>query len=165
MKATLVLGLGNTLLGDEGVGVHVAQRLRAGYCFPQTTQVMDGGTLGLDLLPYVEDADRLVVIDAIQMDVEPGTVIRLEGEEVPAFLSLKVSPHQMGLPDILAAAKLRGRSPGELVLWGVQPGVIDTSLELSPVVASQVDALVEGVLADLAGWGVKPTRRDEYGTE
>ena len=165
MKATLVLGLGNTLLGDEGIGVHAVQRLRARYCFPQATQVLDGGTLGLDLLPYVEDADRLVVIDAVQMDAEPGTVVRLEGEEVPAFLSVKVSPHQMGLPDILAAAKLRGRYPGDIVLWGVQPGVIDTTLELSAPVASKVDALVEGVLADLAGWGVKPTRRDEHGKE
>jgi hydrogenase maturation protease len=165
VKATLVLGLGNTLLGDEGIGVHAVQRLRARYCFPETTQVLDGGTLGLDLLPYVEDADCLVVIDAVQMDAEPGTVVRLEGEEVPAFLSVKVSPHQMGLPDILAAAKLRGRYPSDIVLWGVQPGVIDTTLELSAPVASQVDALVEGVLADLAGWGVKPTRRDEHGKE
>jgi hydrogenase maturation protease len=165
MKATLVLGLGNTLLGDEGIGVHVVQRLRSRYCFPETAQVLDGGTLGLDLLPYVEDADCLIVIDAVQMDTEPGTIVRLEGEEVPAFLSVKVSPHQMGLPDILAAAKLRGRYPGDIVLWGVQPGVIDTTLELSASVASQVDALVQGVLADLAGWGVKPTRRDEHGKE
>jgi hydrogenase maturation protease len=113
----------------------------------------------------VEDADCLIVIDAVQMDTEPGTIVRLEGEEVPAFLSVKVSPHQMGLPDILAAAKLRGRYPGDIVLWGVQPGVIDTTLELSASVASQVDALVQGVLADLAGWGVKPTRRDEHGKE
>jgi hydrogenase maturation protease len=163
VKTTLILGLGNILLGDEGVGVRVVERLLDLYHFPQGTQVMDGGTLALDLLPYVEDADRLVVLDAVEMGAEPGTVVRITDEEVPTFLSVKVSPHQMGLSDILTAARLRGLSPGELVLWGVQPEVIDTTLELSPPVAAQVDALVDGVLADLSQWGIEPTRRGERG--
>lgn len=163
MKTTLILGLGNILLGDEGVGVRVVERLSTLYQFPEGTQVLDGGTLALDLLPYVEDADRLVVIDAVDMRAESGTVVRITDDEVPVFLSVKVSPHQMGLADILSAARLRGLSPGELVLWGVQPGVIDTTLDLSPSVAAQVDVLVDGVLADLSRWGIEPVRRGEHG--
>ena len=147
---TLVLGLGNILLGDEGVGAQVAQRLQALYRFPEGTRVVDGGTLALDLLPDVEDTDRLVVIDAVDMGGAPGEVVRIVDDEVPAFLSMKVSPHQMGLADILSAARLRGRLPERLVLWGVQPGVIDTTLELSPPVAGRIDALMDGVLADLS---------------
>lgn len=159
MKKTLVLGLGNILLGDEGVGVRVVERLEALYDFPDGTQVLDGGTLALDLLPYVEDTDRLVVIDAADMGAEPGTVVRIVDEEVPTFLSIKVSPHQMGLADILSATRLRDLYPEELVLWGVQPGEIEATLELSAPVAAQVEALADGVLADLSRWGVEPTRR------
>jgi hydrogenase maturation protease len=161
-KTTLVLGLGNILLADEGVGARVAQRLEALYGFPEGTQVLEGGTLALDLLPYVEDTDRLLVIDAVDMGAEAGKVVRIVDDEVPVFLALKVSPHQMGLADILSAARLRGKSPAELVLWGVQPGRIDASLELSPPVAAQVDVLVEGVLADLGRWGIEPTGRLDH---
>ncbi len=115
--------------------------------------MIDGGTLGLDLLAYVENAQRLVVVDALELRAEPGTVTRLEGEQVPAFFAHKVSVHQMGLVDLLGAAKLTGHTPEELVLWGVQPATLAPGLELSPLVQAQVDALVENVLAELARWG------------
>jgi len=156
-----VLGLGNILLRDEGVGVRVIERLQALYDFPPEVQVLDGGTMALDLLPYVEDSARLLVIDALEMGAAPGTIARLEGNEVPAFLSIKISPHQMGLADILAAARLRDLHPKELVLWGVQPGTLDAGLALSAPVAAQVDALVEKALAELQRWGIQPTRRAE----
>lgn len=159
---TLVLGLGNILLGDDGVGVRAVERLQALYDLPEDLRVLDGGTLGLDLLPYVEDADRLLLIDAVQAGQEPGTPLRLEGEEVPAFLAVKLSPHQMALPDLLAAARLRGRYPSEVVLWGVQPGPMTTTLDLSPPVAAQVDALVDRLLADLGRWGFELTRRLDH---
>jgi hydrogenase maturation protease len=158
---TLVLGLGNILLGDEGVGVRAVERLLSLYDFPPGTRVLDGGTLGLDLLPYVEDTDRLLLIDAVQAGLEPGSLVRLEGEKVPAFLAVKVSPHQMGLPDLLAAARLQDRYPEKVVLWGVQPGEMRTSLDLSPPVAARMDALLDRVLAELHRWGIEPTRRPE----
>jgi len=157
---TLILGLGNILLSDEGVGVHVVHLLRERYQFPQV-EVLDGGTLALDLLPYVEDTDRLLIVDAVQMDAPPGTVARLAGEEVPAVLNLKYSPHQMGVSDLLAAARLLGRYPAELVLWGIQPASLDVGLELSPAVAAQVETVVQNVLAELQRWGIQPTRRGE----
>ncbi|MCJ7618787.1 MAG: hydrogenase maturation protease, partial [Anaerolineae bacterium] len=88
-----------------------------------------------------------------------GTVVRLESEEVPAFLGVKISPHQIGLADLLAAARLRGRCPRELVLVGVQPGVIDVGLELSPQVAAKVAALVEAALSQLSQWGIEWTMK------
>lgn len=151
---TVVLGVGNLLLSDEGFGVHVIQRLQARYHLPAEVQVVDGGTLGLDLLYYLDGASRLVIIDAVEADEEPGTVVRLEGEEVPSFLSIKMSPHQVGVTDMLFAAKLRDLYPQTLVLWGVQPQSLDLSLELSPPVAAQLDLVVEQVVADLLRWGV-----------
>ena len=159
VKKTLVLGLGNVLLSDEGVGVRVVERLLEGHGFPPEVQVLDGGTLGLDLLPYVEGTDRLLVVDALELGAKPGTLARLEGDQVPAFFSPKVSVHQMGLVDLLAAARLAGYELEKLVLWGAQPGKMDVGLELSPAVSAQVEPLVEKVLAELKAWGIQTTRK------
>lgn len=161
MAETLVLGLGNILLGDEGVGVRVIERLLARYDFPEGVRVMDGGTLGLDLLPYLEGASRLLVVDAVQARKPPGTLVRLVGNEVPVFLDVsKVSPHQEGLQDLLAVATLKGYLPEEVVFWGAQIGSLGVGLALSPAVAAQVDALGEKVLGELARWGIEPWGKD-----
>jgi hydrogenase maturation protease len=160
---TLVLGLGNILLGDEGVGVRAVERLLERYDFPvgEEVRVMDGGTLGLDLLPYVEDASRLLVLDAVRAGEPPGTLVRLTDREVPVYLdAAMVSPHQQGLHDLLAVAALRGHLPGEVVFWGVQIENLGVGLELSPAVAAQVDVLVDKALGELARWGIVPVRRD-----
>ena len=165
MPQTLVLGLGNILLGDEGVGIRVVERLQQLYHLPDEVQVLDGGTLGLELLPFVEDAERLLVVDALELGAEPGTVARLEGHEVPAFLGVKVSPHQVGLADLMAVTRLRGHFPERLVLWGVQPAVLAVGVELSPTVAAQVDLLVEKTVAELTEWDVQVTRKLELKKE
>lgn len=152
--STLVLGIGNLVMADDGVGVRVVQRLQRDYRFPPGVTVMDGGTLGLDILPWLEGVEQLLMVDAIETGWEPGTVVRLVGEELPVALKTKLSPHQMGLQDLLAVAELQGFSPREMVLWGVQPAVLELGMELSPPVAAQLDTLVDRVLAELAGWGV-----------
>lgn len=153
---TLVLGLGNILLGDEGVGVRVIECLRERYTFGEEVLVMDGGTLGLDLLPYLEGASRLLVVDAVQARKRPGTLLRLEGREVPAFLDAsKVSAHQEGLEDLLAVAALKGYLPDEVVLWGTQIESLGVGLELSPAVSAQVDTLARNVIKELSRWGLK----------
>jgi len=160
MAETLVLGLGNILLSDEGVGVRVVERLLEQYDFPEGVRVMDGGTLGLDLLPYVEDASRLLVVDAVQARKPPGTLVRMVGDEVPIFLDAsKVSPHQEGLQDLLAVAVLKDYLPDEVVFWGAQIESLGVGLELSSAVAAQVDALAGKVLEELARWGVDPQRK------
>lgn len=156
---TLILGVGNLLLSDEGVGLRVVEKLAASYELPEGVQTLDGGTLGLDLLYYLEGVENLLIIDAVEMGKEPGTLLRLEGDEVPAFLSVKISPHQIGIPDMLFAAKLKDLYPRNVVLWGVQPGTLDVGLELSPPVAAQVDALVEKAVEELARWGEQLTPR------
>ena len=160
MAETLVLGLGNILLGDEGLGVRVVERLLEQYEFPEGVRVMDGGTLGLDLLPYVEEASRLLVIDAVQAGKPPGTLVRMEGNEVPVFLDAsKVSPHQEGLQDLLAVAMLKGYLPEEVVFLGAQIESLGVGLELSETVAPQVDGLGGRVLEELARWGVETKRK------
>jgi len=150
---TLVLGVGNLLMSDEGVGVHVIQRLVAEYELPEKVQVLDGGTLGMDLLYYLEGVENLLLIDAVEARQEPGTLIRLEDDQVPAFLSLKISPHQLGVPDMLAAAKLKDAYPQRIVLWGVQPKLLGIGLDLSPKVESLVDIIIEHILDQLQAWG------------
>jgi len=160
MSETLVLGLGNILLRDEGVGVRVVERLLEQYDFPEGVRVMDGGTLGLDLLPFLEEASRLLVIDAVQARKPPGTLVRLVGDEIPIFLDAsKVSPHQEGLQDLLAVAVLKGYLPDEVVFWGAQITSLGVGLDLSEAVAEQVDALAEKVLAELAQWGIDAQRK------
>jgi hydrogenase maturation protease len=150
---TLILGVGNLLMSDEGVGVHVIQRLVAAYQLPEEVQILDGGTLGMDLLYYLEGVENLLLIDAVEAHKEPGALIRLEGDDVPAFLSIKISPHQLGVPDMLAAAKLKGIYPPRIVLWGVQPERLELGLDLSPKVESKVDTIIENILVQLQAWG------------
>ncbi|MGD1993408.1 MAG: HyaD/HybD family hydrogenase maturation endopeptidase [Anaerolineae bacterium] len=157
---TLILGVGNLLVSDEGVGLRILERLAATYELPEEVQTLDGGTLGLDLLYYLEGVKNLLIFDAVEMGKQPGALIRLEGDEVPSFLSVKISPHQIGIPDMLFAAKLRDLYPQELVLWGVQPGVLEMGLKLSPPVAAQVEVVVEKAVEELTRWGVPPTPRD-----
>lgn len=154
---TLVLGVGNLIVSDEAVGIHVIQQLDQRYHLPEDVQILDGGTLGMDLLYHLEGIQNLLMVDAVEMEKEPGTLLRLEGEEVPSFLSLKMSPHQIGVPDMLFAAKLKGIDPPNIVLWGIQPAVLEIGLDLSPAVAAQVDTLTENLVQELIHWGHSTT--------
>jgi hydrogenase maturation protease len=152
----LVLGIGNVLMNDDAAGVRVVQALADKYVFPENVTLLDGGTLGLDLLPYLEEIDRLLVIDAVETGSATGTVVRLTGDDIPLALATKVSPHQMGLKDLLLVADLQGNSPAEMVLWGVQPGSIEMDIELSPEVAAALTVLQDRVIEELAAWGIRP---------
>lgn len=111
MPKTLILGVGNYLLSDDGLSVHVLERLVQTERLPEEIEVVDGGTCGLDLLQFLEGITNLIIVDAVNAGKEPGTIIRLSGEQVPAYLSMKISPHDIGLPDLLATAKLRDLYP------------------------------------------------------
>jgi hydrogenase maturation protease len=153
--AILVLGIGNLVMSDDGVGVRVVQELQKRYLFPPHVEIMDGGTLGLDLLPKLEGIGRLLVVDAVETGGEPGTLVRLSGEELPIALQTKVSPHQMGLKDLLAVAELMGHSPREMVLVGIQPASIEMGDELSPKVAEQLEKMIANVLSELNKWDIE----------
>jgi hydrogenase maturation protease len=150
-----VFGIGNILLSDDGVGVHVINRLKNKYDFPQGVELIDGGTKGLDLLPLFENRDRVLIVDAANFKKEPGTIDTIEGEKIPAFLSSKLSVHQIGLPDMLFAAKLMEIMPPEMCLVGIQPKSMETSAELSDEVKSRFEELVFRVLEQLDEWGIK----------
>jgi len=156
-----VFGIGNLLLSDDGVGVHVLHRLIKEYEFPDHVEFIDGGTKGLDLLPLFENRDKVLIIDAANFKKEPGTIDIVEGDKIPAFLSTKLSVHQIGLPDTLFAAKLMEITPPEMCLIGIQPKSMDTATELSEVVSSQMDSLIEKVLQKLEAWGVEAVPKSD----
>ena len=161
--STLVLGIGNLVMSDDGIGVRVIQQLSASFRFPDGVALLDGGTLGLDLLPRLEGVERLLVVDAVDIGKTPGTLARLSGDDVPIVLETKVSPHQMGLKDLLAVAMLQGFAPLEMVLWGVQPEKIEMGVDLSTAVAGALDALVKNVLLELDSWGIRADARPGAG--
>jgi hydrogenase maturation protease len=156
----LVLGIGNLVMSDDGVGVRVVQLLQREYRLAENVEILDGGTLGLDLLPKLEGIEHLIVVDAVETGQKPGTCVRLAGEELPIALETKVSAHQMGLRDLLSVARLLGHSPGEMVLIGVQPGGIEMGTELTPEVEAVLQVLVDNVLDELKRIGVVCTRRE-----
>jgi hydrogenase maturation protease len=151
---TLVLGLGNMLMADDGIGLAALARLQDGWFIPPQVDLVDGGTWGMNLLPLIESADRLLVLDAIDSGAAPGTCAELRDGDVPRFLAQKLSPHQIDLREVLALAQLRGTLPGELVAIGVQPGRIEMSTDLSPEVSAHLDEMVKLAGAVLQEWGV-----------
>lgn len=157
----LLLGLGNILLGDEGLGIQALERLQERYCLPDTIQVLDGGVLGLELLAYAEGMTKWLIIDAVQTGQVPGTIVRLAGAEVPAAFALKLSMHQVGFQEVLALCRVRGTMPSDLVVWGLEPEVLAPGVRLSETVAAHLEKLVERVVTELEDWGMKIDSKKE----
>lgn len=158
----LVLGLGNVLCGDDGLGVAAVHRLQRCYAEPEGALVLDGGTLGLSLLPYLEDAEAAILVDAIRAEGPPGSFVRLEGDEVAPAVAARLSCHQIGVADLLEAARWRGRSPWRLVLLGLVPETLALGVALSPGVAAALPGLVERVAAEASRLGLSfSTRGDD----
>lgn len=161
MAATslLVLGLGNVLCGDDGLGVEAVRRLLEEYEPPDGVQVLDGGTLGLALLGWVAEAEALLLVDAIRDDQPPGTLVRLDQREVAPAVRERLSPHQVGVADLFDGLELLGRAPDRVVLWGAVPARLELCTELSPAVSAALPALVEAVAAEAARLGHELRRR------
>jgi hydrogenase maturation protease len=149
----LILGIGNVLLTDEGIGVRALKELERKFTFPANVELLDGGTAGIELLRHIRNRDYLIIIDAMKCDQEPGTVVRVEGDDVPAAFRTRISPHQLGLSDLLAAAMLTDELPKNLVLFGVEPESIDIGLDLTETVEANVDKLVGAVADELRSIG------------
>lgn len=127
----LVLGVGNVLLTDEGIGVRVVESLYDNYQFPANVEVIDGGTAGMELLEIIADRDHVILIDAVNTGAAAGTVVTLEGDEVPALFRNRISPHQLGISDLLGVMSLTGELPKEFTLFGAVPFSMDTGVVLS----------------------------------
>ncbi len=154
-KRILVLGIGNILWADEGFGVRCVEALNAGWEFPPQVELMDGGTQGLYLLPYVQEADCLLVFDAVDYGDVPGDLREVVGDQVPRFMGAKkMSLHQTGFQEVLMAAELTGKLPAELVLIGVQPEELeDYGGSLRDVVKAQMVPALNKALDWLERWG------------
>jgi hydrogenase maturation protease len=157
----LVLGIGNILWADEGFGVRCVEALAESYELPPTVRVMDGGTQGLYLLPYVQGAKRLIVFDAIDYGLEPGTMKRVENEEVPRFMGAKkMSLHQTGFQEVIAAAEFTGQCPTEMLLIGIQPVELeDYGGSLRPQIKAKVPDALAIAVERLQQWGISVTPR------
>lgn len=157
--AVLVLGLGNPLLGDEGVGPRALWRLSNDYRFPPTVELLDGGTAGLSLAPRVSASTHTIVLDAVRSGKPAGTVVQLNGAELPRRFFSSLSPHQVGFRDILSASRLlEGSKPQAIVLIGVEPLRVRLSTELSRPVEKALPDVVAAVISQLEAWGVEAKR-------
>jgi hydrogenase maturation protease len=160
---TLILGIGNVLWADEGFGIRTIETLHRRYTFPDSVRVMDGGTQGIFLLPWVRNARRLLIFDAVDFGLEPATLKVIRDDDVPRFMGAKkVSMHQTGFQEVLASADLAGDLPPQMVLIGVQPELLDDyggSLRAS--VKATIDPAIECGLKILDEWNVKWQRRDD----
>lgn len=154
----LLLGIGNVLWADEGFGVRAVEELARRYRFPDAVRLLDGGTQGIYLVDQVRAADVLVVFDAVDYGLPPGTLKRVEGDEVPRFLGAKkMSLHQTGFQEVLALAALLGDFPRRLLLIGVQPAELeDYGGSLRPEVKACIGPAIDLALAYLAELGIRP---------
>ena len=150
---TVVLGVGSPLMGDDGLGVEVVEMLRERWAHDPDLVFLDGGTWGMRVLPYIEGARRLLLLDVIRDDQAPGTVIRLEKDELPRHLRQKLSPHQIDLGEVLALAELRGTFPPQAVALGIEPDHVELHDGLSEKVRTALPLLIEAARRQLAEWG------------
>ena len=151
--ATLVLGLGNVLCCDDGVGIFALEALRRRYAWPDDVALVDGGTLGLALLPMLESARSVWILDAVMADAPPGSLVALEGESVEPALRDRLSPHQIGVADLLDALHWRDSWPERLRVLGLVPESLELRIGLSPDVAAGLERLVEAAAVELVGAG------------
>jgi len=148
----VVLGIGNILNSDEGVGVHAVRRMQADAPPMQGIEVLDGGTLGLSLLPWVEAATHLLVLDAVDAKASPGDVVELSREQIPLFTGLKLSQHQVTFQEVLCMALVRGKLPDHIHLVGIQPRSMAIGIDLSPVVLLALPQMIDRAWSIIRRW-------------
>jgi len=148
--AVTVLGAGNPIMGDDGVGLELLSLVQARFSDPRVEYV-DGGTAGMELLPVLQSARRLLILDAVSGRT-PGDVVELPGDQIPRLLAAKLSPHQLGLLDVFAAARLLGTEPDEVVVIGIVPEYVDVQIGLTPAVAASLPMATELAISVLNQW-------------
>ena len=149
-----VLGIGNIVLQDEGFGVRVAEALQEAYQFPETVQVLDGGTLGMELLRFVTGTEKLLILDAVQGGGQPGEQYRFDEDAVMLHFQDKLSSHEIGIQDVLALLAVTGKKIPEVVVLGAEPFAMEAGTELTAEMARLVPELVRQAMAELQRWGV-----------
>ena len=159
MAQITVLGVGNILMQDEGFGVRVVEQLLHKYHFPENVQVLDGGTLGMELLRFLIGTDKLILVDAVSGMLPPGAIYQFSHDEVKAYFKEKVSMHELGIQDVLAVMEVLEKPAKEIRIFGVQPLTIDIGLEMTTIVTEAVDHVVEKLLELLNEWQVEVVKK------
>lgn len=149
----LVLGIGNLLIGDEGVGCLTVEALSRRYTMPPSVECVDGGTAGFELLSMIDSKEHVILIDALRNDMEPGTVVMVEGEHVPKAFMARTTPHQLGICDVLAAAQLTEIMPKHLTLYGIEPKRMEVGIGLTPEVQAGMEKIICAVVDQLRHYG------------
>ncbi len=157
-RRAVLLGVGNILLTDEGVGVEAVTRFEAKHVLPPGLSVLDGGTSAMEMLDDLEGLDLLVVVDCVRVGKPPASVVVLQDDEVPAFFRSRLSPHQVGLSDVFATMLLTGRAPRRIVIVGVQPVEVSTGMGLTAEIEAVMPQVLDAVRSALAegGFPVQP---------
>ncbi len=158
----LVLGLGNPIMGDDGLGLAALARLARDWDLPPSVSLVDGGTWGMNLLPQIETADQLILLDAIRAGTPPGTLVVIERDELPRYFSLKISPTRSTSARCWAGGSRAGYSlPAAAVAIGAEPLEVELGTSLTPAVEARVEDVVLRAVDRLAHWGHRsgPTRR------
>lgn len=161
---TVVIGVGSPLMGDDGLGLVALEGLRSGWRFEPYVELVDGGTWGMNLLHFIEGADRVLILDAIDAGLDPGALAVLEREELPRFLDRSLSPHQVDLRDVLAVARFRGTLPAETVALGLQPDRVELHDGLSPLLEARLGTLLSAAVERLEAWGHAASPRSSDGS-
>ncbi len=154
-KKILVIGMGNILMQDEGIGVRVLEEFQCRYHVKGNIELMDGGTTGTELLEPIREADILVVTDAVNTGEKAGTLVRIADEDVPAFFQTKLSNHQLGLSDLLAILTLQGQAPEHVVILGMVPHLLENKLGLSNEAIIGLEAMLKNLYDELQSLGVE----------
>lgn len=160
----LVLGLGNVLLGDDGLGAAAIACIERDFRIPPGVRLEDGGTLGLSLLGLLADSDHVILVDAVRADAPPGTLVRLDGTDVADAVRDRLSPHQVGVADLLDAARLINCYPSVVTLIGLVPETIDLAVVRSSAVDRKLDELVEAIVREVRSLGYELVREPEAAT-
>lgn len=155
MKQITILGIGNMLMQDEGFGVRVIEKLGECYQFPDFVQILDGGTLGMELMTFLNNTQKLIIVDAVTADKPPGSLHEFEGEEVKLYFKQKISLHELGVRDILTTLEVLERPIEEVKIIGIEPSVVEVGLELTDIVKPGVEKAVKMILDTLKNWQVE----------
>ncbi len=155
----LVIGMGNVLMQDEGVGVRAVEEIECNYHIPDSVQIMDGGTTGTELLAPMRNKKHLIIADAVNTGAPPGTLVRMADEQVPAFFQTKISNHQLGLCDLLALLQLGGDAPQHVTIVGMVPHSLENRLGLSRKADTALVQMVAMLVGELEDVGVALAKR------
>lgn len=161
MEQITILGVGNILMQDEGFGVRVVEQLLRQYRFPENVQVLDGGTLGMELLRFLIGTDKLILVDAVSGGLPPGSFYQFSHDEVKAYFKEKVSMHELGIQDVLGVMEVLEKPAKEIRIVGVEPLTIDIGLDMTPIIRESVKPAVEKLLQILQEWGIEAVRNNE----